>query len=469
MLVRKRLLSGMVACNVSGAPRRFTAVCVVSRQRVWCSSGAAAAAEAEPKLTSAESAAACERVTKVGAVANVALCGLKGAAGVASGSSAMVADAFHSLGDLVSDGVTLAAIRYSRAEPDDEYPFGKGKVESLGALCVSGLLVGTGLGIGASAWQALMSPVGCVVMTNSAALLCGVASVLVKEWLYRATVKAGKEAGSSVTVANAHHHRSDAFSSVVAVVGIAGNMCGLPWLDPLAGAGVACMILKTGGEIGLDAVRDLTDRSPEQDPELLDLVERVCREHGVKTSRSAVATRQMGPFVSLYMPIYVKATISISNAAKLSTLVRSDILRQSEAVQSCFITTYPQVRSSESAAAQDHSALPAYEAVKQDVLKVLEDHPLVQSVTHFTPHYLGGHVSINLEVTMGPEVETIAQAATVARSAEKAIVASISYVNHTDIHLELRGLHRRCSSLSVDDGDAAAAALPKSHPTASSA
>ena len=383
------------------------------------------------------SSQACERVTKVGAVANIGLCVLKAAGGAASGSSAMLADAFHSLGDLVSDAVTLASLRYSRESPSEAFPFGKGKVESLGALSVALLLVGTAGGIAQMSLVAISAPMGVPVITGSAALVCAGISVVVKELLYHATVSVGRRARSQVTVANAHHHRSDALSSVVALGGIAGNMSGIAWLDPVGGIVVAGMIFKTGCEIGWDALCVLTDKSADIDEGLLEAIHTACADNNVKIP-GKMQCRQMGPFLSLYLTLHVKSTLSVSAASQLSLKIKTSIMTQREEVQSCFITVLP--------LGEGGGSMVPHDRLKTEVLAVIDQRcPLIHSVTHFTPHYLSGNVTVNLEVTMDPmAVTTIKEAAAVARAAERSIKEDIPSIKHVDVHLELRGLSKNC-------------------------
>ena len=386
---------------------------------------------------------ACQFVTKLGAAANIALCGLKGAAGAASGSSVMIADAFHSLGDLISDGVTLAAIKYSRAPPTAAYPFGKGKFESLGALAVAGLLVGTSGGIAIGSISALASSTGATVtILGPATLSVAVVSIVVKEALYQITLKAGTEARSTVTIANAWHHRSDALSSVVAVVGIAGNMIGYSWLDPMTSIIVAGMIGKTGFEIGWDAIQDLTDVSAE-DEEVTAIIAKVCSHNNVKFESCEVKMRKMGPFQSVILPIYVQSTMSVSSAATLAERVKLEILKEAESVQSVYMSVLPrQANRTEGSDASSHPAL-----LRQEIEAILVTVPEIVSISHFTAHYLAGRLTVNIEVVMDFSVVITTQdAVTVARKAE-ALIKTIDGVDHADVHLELREVKKSCHGM----------------------
>uniref|UniRef100_M4BIK1 Cation efflux protein transmembrane domain-containing protein n=1 Tax=Hyaloperonospora arabidopsidis (strain Emoy2) TaxID=559515 RepID=M4BIK1_HYAAE len=206
----------------------------------------------------------------------------KGAVGVTIHSSALIADAAHSLSDLLSDVVTLWSVKVARLPPDQKHPYGYGKYEAVGSLSVGAILVLCGVGIGADGLQAMQQIWSGEIATtlpdlNLLYLSAGAAglSIAAKEALFRVTVKIGQQAKSKVLIANAWHHRTDAISSVVALGGIIGSMAGMPLLDPVAGMAVAAMIVKTGGEICLDSVQELTDNTVET--EVLETLKEVCR------------------------------------------------------------------------------------------------------------------------------------------------------------------------------------------------
>ena len=175
-----------------------------------------------------------DRITKAGAVANMGMAALKGVVGTAAGSPALQADAVHSLSDLVSDGVSLWALHRARRPPDKHYPYGHGKFEAVGSACVGGMLVAAGGGMGIHALQAAVDLFSALEVGPAALGMqlgaAGVAalSVAIKEALYRQTLTVAAKVRSSTLAANAWHHRSDALSSVVALVGIGGAACGVP-------------------------------------------------------------------------------------------------------------------------------------------------------------------------------------------------------------------------------------------------
>lgn len=250
--------------------------------------GSSGAEEAAALLSAlGGNADAGSRITLIGLGANVGLTVTKGVAGYALGSAALLADAAHSGTDLLSDIVTLTTYRMSRRSPSASYPYGYGKYESMGSLIVSCLLVAAGLGIGLHSYHLLMETLAALPFINKAflasltvlpkgghgheeeeaeivdarAMLFAGAAVLIKEYLYRITLKVAKEEHSNVLLANALHHRSDAFGSLVALIAIAGAWFGFPILDPLGGLLVSGMILRNGSEVGLTALKELVDQT----------------------------------------------------------------------------------------------------------------------------------------------------------------------------------------------------------------
>jgi cation diffusion facilitator family transporter len=206
------------------------------------------------------------RITVVGAGVNIALAVGKAVAGVLGHSAAMIADAAHSLSDLVSDAVTLFVLKQAHKPADSDHPYGHGKFESIGSLSMAALLVGTGGAIGWHSIQVLTAlhsataEAAAAAAPTSLALGAAIASVLIKEGLYHATMRVGQKHNSSVVVMNAWHHRVDGLTSLVALVGIGGSMLGIPAADPIAGILVAGAIVKVGIDSGVDSFHDLTDQ-----------------------------------------------------------------------------------------------------------------------------------------------------------------------------------------------------------------
>lgn len=185
-----------------------------------------------------------DRVTWIGVAVNLLLSVGKLGVGITAHSSALVADAGHSLSDLVSDFITLWSVNVARLPPDEDHPYGHYKFEAIGSLFLSLTLLATGGSVGLMANKQLMEVLQATTSSASAmpvqlpgplALVMAGLSILSKEWLFRITKQVGERLRSPVVIANAWHHRSDAYSSVLALFSIGWAMVGFPAADAAAG------------------------------------------------------------------------------------------------------------------------------------------------------------------------------------------------------------------------------------------
>jgi len=226
-----------------------------------------------------------DRVTFLGVIINLALSIGKAIVGVTCHSSALIADAGHSLSDLFSDFITLWAVQLGRLPPDDDHPYGHGKFEAIGSLFLAMTLLATGVSVGAASGQKLAKILAAQrsgalllqeVPTAPALIMAGL-SIVSKEWLYRITKRVGEVLNSQVVIANAWHHRSDAYSSILALIsiGLAMTVPSLLAADSAAGIIVAGMICMTGAEIFGESVKQLTDTNDER---VVEKVEQAIRD-----------------------------------------------------------------------------------------------------------------------------------------------------------------------------------------------
>ncbi|KAI8949950.1 cation efflux family-domain-containing protein [Xylaria longipes] len=233
-------------------------------------------------LTSTNKNDAGVRITRIGLYSNLGMAVAKGVGGYAFNSQAMVADAIHSVTDLASDILTLATISWSIKPPTDKFPTGFGKIESLGSLGVSSMLLFGGLWMGYGSLLTLyghffLDPAAAVELAAHAhghshdlgsalpslhAAWLAAGTVAIKEWLYRATMKVARERKSSVLASNAIHHRVDSLTGIVTLAVILGANVfqNAAWLDPVGGLLISLMVVKAGVENTLDALFELADR-----------------------------------------------------------------------------------------------------------------------------------------------------------------------------------------------------------------
>lgn len=207
---------------------------------------------------------AAQRSLWVSVAVNVVLTLLQIVTGLWAGSQALVADALHSLSDLIADFVALLARRHSHKAPDDDHHYGHQRYETAASLALGLLLLGAGASMLLGAGNKITSATP-LAPVHQAALWVALLTLLSKELLFRYMLKIATEVKSSMLVANAWHARADAASSLVVALGIAGNLAGYTWLDPLAAALVGFMVGKTGWGFAWDALHDLMDRAADAD------------------------------------------------------------------------------------------------------------------------------------------------------------------------------------------------------------
>ena len=265
-----------------------------------------------------------EHVTLVGSVMNLLLVGLKGVAGIAGNSAAMVSDAVHSLSDFVTDIVVLIFVRVSGRPQDENHDYGHGKYETLATLLIGLALASAAVGIVVSgtgkmaAWlkgEALPAP-------GKMALWAAVISIVVKELLYQYTRIRGRKLNSPALEANAWHHRSDALSSIGAAIGIGGAIfLGDRWtvLDPLASIVVGAMLVKVAWDLLGPSFGELTDSSlpVETEDQMLEIIRGI---PGVEDPHN-LRTRRVGNRIVAEVHIRLDGSITLAEAHEKATEV----------------------------------------------------------------------------------------------------------------------------------------------------
>lgn len=208
------------------------------------------------------------RVSTVSIVANFVLTVFKLAAGVIAHSGAMISDAIHSASDVFSTIVVIIGIRISRKASDKDHPYGHERLECVAAIVLATILAFTGLGIGYTALTKIAGgDYAGLAVPGQLALVAAVVSILVKEAMYQYTKICAKRIDSSALMADAWHHRSDALSSVGALIGIGGARLGFPILDPVASVVICVFIEKAAYEIFMDAVDKMVDKACDEETE----------------------------------------------------------------------------------------------------------------------------------------------------------------------------------------------------------
>ncbi|KAF4721931.1 hypothetical protein FOZ62_025361, partial [Perkinsus olseni] len=418
-LARPTIFRPTLACLASGLPSSvLSGSCLspyptLSRVRFHNTQAFVTPLNGPMSKEDAEAEKACTKVTWVGLASNVGLSAFKLGAGISSGSASLVADAFHSISDLLSDFVTLGTVKLSRRPPDKNYPYGYGRFEALGSLVVGGMVCLAAAGIGMHATDIIMAiglphlgevggPLGAVMaaaaehgaaeaaqlgeITNYPLALAGVlSSIVVKEGLFRWTANVGRKANSSVVVANAYHHRSDALSSIVALVGI--SLTSLTSLaDPVAGLVVAAMVGKTGVSLTWDAMVELLDKRADHQA-LLDKV----RKAAVDSSPDIIDVRHLrarraGPYMLVDLQMLVPESMTVSAAYQAAVTLRKAVIEADPRIAEMMVNLAPatveQISSSEEVD-DEHDTLSASRIEKEVRSRLAGFLPVKDVTVHF--------------------------------------------------------------------------------------
>lgn len=271
------------------------------------------------------------RVTIVGSVVNMALVLFKFIAGIVGHSAAMVADAVHSLSDFITDIIVLVFVRISGKPADEDHDYGHGKYETLATAIIGLILFGVGVGIAVDGAKEIATIIKGVVppAPGTMALVAAVVSIVSKELLYHYTVVAGKKLNSQTVVANAWHHRSDAFSSVGVLLGICGAMfLGEKWriLDPIAAVTVSGFIIKVAIDLLKPCMDELLERSLPKDVE--QKIEEIILSVDGVSSPHHLRTRRIGNNYAIEVHIRMSGDLTLYEAHRITTTVERKLKEQ---------------------------------------------------------------------------------------------------------------------------------------------
>lgn len=327
------------------------------------------------------------RITWIGLFVNLSMAVGKGIGGVVFHSQALLADSIHALSDLVSDFLTLATVSVANSKPSKLFPNGYGKIETLGSLGVSALLLLAGVSVG---WSGLISLIQQVwgdtqwiqaltgffghghshshgggeaghgheadsiaqtVDINAMWLALG--SIAVKEWLFRSTMKVAERTGSTVLVANAWHHRVDSLTSIVAVCTIGGSyFMGLSWLDAFGGLLVSSVIIRAGFKNGQSAVLELADNTRNVSTDLIEAqrteIQRILNQNAIMSHGTIMAcdlqlnqltVLPSGPNVVSRVQLKLnKPDLSASQLVATTGFVEQELSKSSDKIKAVLVT-----------------------------------------------------------------------------------------------------------------------------------
>ena len=343
----------------------------------------------------AERQAATHRVTIVGGILNTVLSLAQIAGGIVTQSQALIADGFHSLSDLLSDMVVLVAAHQAHKEADDEHPYGHGRIETLATVIMGLILAGVAVAIFMKSWERLFSG-NPIVPPQPLAMVFAAAAILGKEALFHYTLRVAERFNSNLLRANAWHHRSDAISSVVVLLGILGAQFGYPWLDPIAAIVVAIMIMYMAGQFILESTSELVDTGLSTQ-EVQDIRQCICSIDGVENVH-LLRTRRMGGRVLADAHIQVDGRISVSEGHHIAETTMYRLRKQFPNISDVVVHIDPE----DDELVHPSKNLPSRAVLLAELQTLPKANELWSLVHNVTLHYIDGGIQIDITLRTLP-------------------------------------------------------------------
>lgn len=335
--------------------------------------------------------AVSKRVTYVSLVINLLLAMSQMLVGIIGHSQALVADGFHTLSDLITDFMVLFALKHGAKAADDDHPYGHARIETAITVVLGMVLILVGLGIGVRAVMRLLNDTP-VLVPDTITLWMAAITILSKEGLYQYTVRTARRFDSELLRANAWHHRSDAISSIIVFIGIAGSIAGISYMDALAAIGVALFVAKVGVDLGWPAVSELIDTGLEPE-HLKHLESAILSVDGVKTLHM-LRTRRTGGRALVDVHIIVDERISVSEGHYISEAVRAKLISEIDVVADVMVHIDPE----DDLIKAPSDNLPSRAVVRTRLDRYFRDIPEARHIDRMTLHYIDGHIYIDVMI-----------------------------------------------------------------------
>ena len=281
-----------------------------------------------------------ERVSAISIAVNLILSAGKLAAGILAHSGAMVSDAVHSASDVFSTVIVIIGFRLSSKDADKEHPYGHERLECVAGVILAMILFMTGLGIAKSSFDLVVSKKYLTAqMPGLAALIAAVISIAAKEGMYWLTIIYANQIDSPALKADAWHHRTDALSSVAALIGVGATMLGFPLGDAIASIVICLFILKVAWDVGRDAVGKLVDESGGK--ELNEAIARCAAECPAVNHVDMVVTRRFGSLYYADVEVAMDGSLTLAEAHKHAEEVHKRIEHECPQVKHATVHVNP--------------------------------------------------------------------------------------------------------------------------------
>ena len=331
-------------------------------------------------------------VTLVAALANLGLAIGKTVCGIIAHSEALVADGIHSLSDLLTDIITIIAVKIAAQDADSDHPYGHARFETLATVILGMILMTAGAGILVSAVDRLQHPESLSTPGNLA-LMMTLISILVNEWLYHYTMRIARSTHSQLMKANAWHHRSDSISSLVVLIGLIASQFGYGFADAIAAGIVAVMVANIGYRLIVSSIMELVDTAL---PVKLvsELRSAILQTDGV-SGLHRLRTRRMGPSALADVHIMVNPRISVSEGHLIAVKVRNKLRDEFEELADVLVHIDPE----DDDAAEQYDRcqpLPPRSSILRSIDVQINQLSWPEQIENIQLHYLKGHVEVEL-------------------------------------------------------------------------
>lgn len=279
-------------------------------------------------------------VSMISIVWNVILSAFKLIAGVLGHSGAMISDAVHSASDVFSTIIVMLGIHIASRKSDNNHQYGHERLECVAAILLAVVLFATGTGIGISGINKIVAKTaGKAEIPGMIALIAAFVSIAVKEGMFWYTRNAAKKINSSALMADAWHHRSDALSSIGALIGIGGARMGFPILDPIASVIICIFIMKAACDIFKDAIDKMVDKSCDDETEKK--MKQLIQEQSGVLRVDMLHTRLFGAKIYVDIEIGADGNISLREGHEIAQAVHDKIEREFPLVKHCMVHVNP--------------------------------------------------------------------------------------------------------------------------------
>ena len=327
------------------------------------------------------------RITLWGVAVNFVLAVIKIVGGIIGQSQALLADGIHSLSDLASDAMVLLAVKHAGEDADEDHPYGHARYETLATVALGVLLITVAGGIAYDAILRLEQPDKIAVPALFTLVIAAI-SIISNEGLYHATRAVAQKIRSPLLEANAWHHRSDAVSSIVVLIGIGATYIGYPMLDAIAAIVVALMIAKIGLDLSRQSIQELVDTALE--PDMVEQIKQTILSIDDVRQLHLLRTRRMGHNALVDVHIQVSPKLSVSEGHHITESVESNLKDKFEEVND--VTVHIDPEDDETTASCKHLPL------RSELLLTLNNewakHDVLKNIDNVTLHYLDGHVHV---------------------------------------------------------------------------